>query len=163
MQNKNNAVELIKKFQQLFTNLNHKEIAERLVKLVVTKAVISRAVLVVERDSHLYVEAIASQQDSDLVINGITTSLNRLNYLPHQHIHQVFDSGKAQALDTDQIQLMGAMFTKKGCNACYLHPILENNKTIAVFYMEAEHGLTQLIKAVNELDSVWTFSSLLVR
>ncbi len=163
MQNKNNAVELIKKFQQLFTNLNHKEIAERLVKLVVAKAFISRAVLVVERDSHLYVEAIASQQDSDLLVNGITTSLSRLNYLPHQHIHQVFDSGKPQALDTDQIELMGAMFTKKGCNACYLHPILENNKTIAVFYMEAEHGLAKLIKAVDELDSIWTFSSLLVR
>ena len=104
MQNKNNAVELIKKFQQLFTNLNHKEIAERLVKLVIAKAAVSRAVLVVERDSHLYVEAIASLQESDLLVNGVTTSLSRLNYLPHQHIHQVFDSGKAQALDTDQIQ-----------------------------------------------------------
>lgn len=163
MQNKNNAVELIKKFQQLFTNLNHKEIAERLVKLVVAKAVISRAVLVVERDSHLYVEAIASQQDSELLVSGVTTSLNRLNYLPHQHIHQVFDNGKPQALDSAQIQLLGAMFTQKGCKACYLHPILENNKTIAVFYMEAEQSLAQLIQSVNELDSVWTFSSLLVR
>jgi diguanylate cyclase (GGDEF)-like protein/PAS domain S-box-containing protein len=163
MQNKNNAVELIKKFQQLFNNLNHKEIAERLVKLVIAKAAISRAVLVVERDSHLYVEAIASQQNAELQINGITTSLSRLNYLPHQHIHQVFDSGKAQALDTDQIQLLGAMFTQKGCSACYLHPILENNKTIAVFYVESNQELAELIKAVNELDSVWTFSSLLIR
>src|SRR6187402_3342303 len=124
MQYKNNAVELIKKFQQLFTNLNHKEIAERLVKLIAAKAAISRAVLVVERESHLYVEAIASQQDSGLLVNGISTSLNRLNYLPHQHIYQAFDSSKAQALDTDQIQILGAMFTKKGCKACYLHPIL---------------------------------------
>src|SRR5687767_10475376 len=120
MQNKNNAVELIKKFQQLFSSLNHKEIAERLVKLVATKAVVSRAVLVVERDSHLYVEAIASQQDSDLLVNGISASLNRLNYLPHHHIHQVFDSGKAQTLDAEQIQALGGMFTKKGCTACYL-------------------------------------------
>jgi diguanylate cyclase (GGDEF)-like protein/PAS domain S-box-containing protein len=163
MQNKNNAVELIKKFQRLFNNLNHKEIAERLVKLVIAKAAISRAVLVVERDSHLYVEAIASQRNAELQINGITTSLNRLNYLPHQHIHQVFDSGKAQALDTDQIQPLGAMFTQKGCRACYLHPILENNKTIAVFYVESNQELAGLIKAVNELDSVWTFSSLLIR
>lgn len=163
MQNKNSAVELIKKFQHLFTNLNHKDIAERLVKLVVSKAIISRAVLVVERDSHLYVEAIASQRESDLLVNGITTSLNRLNYLPHQHIHQVFDSGKPKALDTDQIQLLGAMFTKKGCNACYLHPIVEHNKTIAVFYLESERGLAGLIRAVSELDSVWTFSSLLIR
>jgi len=163
MQYKNNAVELIKKFQQLFTNLNHKEIAERLVKLIAAKAAISRAVLVVERESHLYVEAIASQQDSGLLVNGISTSLNRLNYLPHQHIYQAFDSSKAQALDTDQIQILGAMFTKKGCKACYLHPILENNKAIAVFYMETEHGLAELLKATNELESVWTFSSLLIR
>lgn len=163
MQNKNNAVELIKKFQQLFTNLNHKEIAERLVKLVVAKAAISRAVLVVERDGHLYVEAIASQQDNDLLVNGISTSLNRLNYLPHQHIHQAFDSGVARALDTQQIQALGAMFVKKNCTACYLHPILENGKTIAVFYMETEQPLARLLAAVSELDSVWTFSSLLIR
>ena len=163
MQNKNNAVELIKKFQQLFSNLNHKEIAERLIKLVATKAVVSRAVLVVERDSHLYVEAIASQQDSELLVNGISASLNRLNYLPHHHIHQVFDSGKAQTLDAEQIQALGGMFTKKGCTACYLHPILENNKALAVFYMETEKGLTDLLQAVSELDSIWTFSSLLIR
>ena len=47
MQNKNTAVELIKKFQQLFTDLNHKQIAERLVKLVVVKPVVSRVVLIV--------------------------------------------------------------------------------------------------------------------
>ena len=163
MYNKNNAVELIKKFQQLFTNLNHKEIAERLVKLVAAKAIVSRAVLVVERDSHLYVEAIASQQDSDLLVSGISTSLNHLNDLPHHHIHQIFDSGKAQALDADQIHALGLVYIKKGCNACYLHPILENSKTIAVFYMETEQGLINLIKATNELESVWTFSSLLIR
>jgi hypothetical protein len=55
-QSKNTAIELIKKFQQLFTDLNHKQIAERLVKLVIAKETISRAVLIVERDSHLYVE-----------------------------------------------------------------------------------------------------------
>ena len=103
MYNKNNAVELIKKFQQLFTNLNHKEIAERLVKLVAAKAIVSRAVLVVERDSHLYVETIASQQDSDLLVSGISTSLNHLNDLTHHHIHQIFDNGKAQYLYYDKI------------------------------------------------------------
>ena len=163
MQNKNNTVELIKKFQQLFTNLNHKEIAERLVKLVASKAVVSRAVLIVERDNHLYVEAIALQQGSDLLVNGISTSLNRLNYLPHHHIQQVFNSGKPLTLDADQIQTLGGMFTKKGCSACYLHPILENNKTIAVFYIETEQHLTDLTETINELDSVWTFSSLLIR
>ncbi|RYY73192.1 MAG: bifunctional diguanylate cyclase/phosphodiesterase [Gammaproteobacteria bacterium] len=163
MQNKNNAVELIKKFHQLFTNLNHKEIAERLVKLVAAKSTVSRAVLIVERDNHLFVEAIAAQQGSDLQVTGISTALNRLSYLPHHHIHQVFDSGKAQQLDADQINALGSTFTKKGCNACYLRPILENDKTVAVFYMESERQLSDLIQSARDLDSVWTFSTLLIR
>ena len=88
-QSKNTAIELIKKFQQLFTDLNHKQIAERLVKLVIAKKTISRAVLIVERDSHLYVEAIASSGSTEPIVNAIATSLGRLNFLPHQYIHQV--------------------------------------------------------------------------
>lgn len=162
-QSKNTAIELIKKFQQLFTDLNHKQIAERLVKLVIAKETISRAVLIVERDSHLYVEAIASSGTHEPMVNGVATSLSRLNYLPHQYIHQVFDSGQSCALDKEAIDQLGAMFIQKGTNACCLHPIQEKNKTIAVFYMESIHELPQLQKTVSELDTVWTFSSLLVR
>lgn len=163
VQSKNTAIELIKKFQQLFTDLNHKQIAERLVKLVIAKDAISRAVLIVERDSHLYVEAIASSTAQEPMVNGVATSLSRLNYLPHQYIHQVFDSGKPCSLDRQSIDQLGAMFIQKGANACFLHPIHEKNKTIAVFYMESIQDLAQLQKAVSELETVWTFSSLLVR
>lgn len=162
-QSKNTAIELIKKFQQLFTDLNHKQIAERLVKLVIAKKVINRAVLIVERDSHLYVEAIASCGGGKPFINGLATSLSRLNYLPHQYIHQVFDSGRACALDHQAISQLGALFIQKGTHSCFLHPIQEHNKTIAVFYMESADELSQLEKAVTELETVWTFSSLLVR
>lgn len=163
VQSKNTAIELIKKFQQLFTDLNHKQIAERLVKLVIAKEAISRAVLIVERDSHLYVEAIASSGTHEPMVNGVATSLSRLNYLPHQYIHQVFDSGQSCALDKQSIDQLGAMFIQKGTNSCCLHPIQEKNKTIAVFYMESVLELPMLQKAVGELDTVWTFSSLLVR
>ncbi len=163
VQSKNTAIELIKKFQQLFTDLNHKQIAERLVKLVIAKKVISRAVLIVERDSHLYVDAIASSGAHEPMVNGIATSLSRLNFLPHQHIHQVFDSGKPCSLDKQSIAQLGAMFIQKGTNACFLHPIFEKNKTLAVFYMESASELGELQKAVRELETVWTFSSLLVR
>ncbi len=163
VQSKNTAIELIKKFQQLFTDLNHKQIAERLVKLVIAKETISRAVLIVERDSHLYVEAIASSGTQQPMVSGIATSLSRLNYLPHQYIHQVFDSGQPCALDQQAISQLGAMFIQKGTHACFLHPIQEKDKTIAVFYMESTQDLPLLQKAVAELDTVWTFSSLLVR
>src|SRR5690606_18518936 len=55
------------------------------------------------------------------------------------------------------------MATQKGCCGIYIHPILEKNKTIAVFYQETEGDLATLQQAVAELDTVWTFSSLLVR
>lgn len=163
VQSKNTAIELIKKFQQLFTDLNHKQIAERLVKLVIAKETISRAVLIVERDSHLYVEAIASAGTRQPTVSGIATSLSRLNYLPHQYIHQVFDSGQPCALDQHAINQLGALFIQKGTHACFLHPIQEKDKTIAVFYMESTQDLQHLQKAVADLDTVWTFSSLLVR
>lgn len=163
MQTKNTAVELIKKFQQLFTDLNHKQIAERLVKLVIAKSVISRTVLIVERDNHLYVEAIASQRSPEPLVSGIATSLSRLNHLPRQIIHEVFQHSQALALDSNAIFALGASSTQKGCGAAYLHPILESGKTIAVFYQETEGELPELERAIAELDTVWTFSSLLVR
>src|SRR6187551_2623491 len=162
-QSKNTAIELIKKFQQLFTDLNHKQIAERLVKLVIAKKTISRAVLIVERDSHLYVEAIASSGSTEPIVNAIATSLGRLNFLPHQNIQQVFNSGKASAMDEQAVAQHGQLKFQKGTHSCFLYPIQEKNKTIAVFYMESTRELQQLQKAVNELDTVWTFSSLLVR
>jgi diguanylate cyclase (GGDEF)-like protein/PAS domain S-box-containing protein len=163
MQNKNTAVELIKKFQQLFNDLNHKQIAERLVKLVVTKPSISRSVLIVERDGTLFVEAIASQTGTEPFVAAVATALSRLNFLPRQAIIEVFSHGQALALDATEIESMGPMATQKNCTAAYLHPILENNKTIAVFYQESEGRLARLRQAIIELDTVWTFSSLLVR
>jgi diguanylate cyclase (GGDEF)-like protein/PAS domain S-box-containing protein len=160
---KNSTVELIKKFQQLFTDLNHKQIAERLVSLVIAKPAISRAVLIVERDNHLYVEAIATIGRDAPMVNGLATSLARLNYLPHQSIHQVFNSGKPHKLNAREIDTLGTLFTQKGSRACYLHPIHEKNKTIALFYMESEQDLAVLEQTVRELDTIWTFSSLLVR
>jgi len=162
-QTKNTTVELIKKFQQLFTDLNHKQIAERLVKLIIAKDTISRAVLIVERDNHLYVDAIAAATSEEPLVNGIATALNRLHYLPHQQIHDVFHSGTFKTLDELQVQSLGVLFTQEGTKSCYLHPIHEKNKTIAVFYMESERELRHLQKAVAELDTIWTFSSLLVR
>lgn len=163
MQNKNTAVELIKKFQQLFTDLNHKQIAERLVKLVVVKPSVSRSVLIVERDSELYVEAIACQRAPEPLVSGLTTPLARLNYLPRKAIQDVFHQGRPQLLDAQAIAALSPMSTQKGCRGASLHPILEKNKTIAVFYQETQGDLADLQKDVAELDAVWTFSSLLVR
>ncbi len=163
VQTKHSTVGLIKKFQRLFSDLNHKQIAERLVRLVIAKSAISRAVLVVKRDDQLFVEAIASTGHKHPLANSLATPLSRLNYLPHHDIHQAFDSGRPITLDKDVIARMGSLFTQKGAQACYLCPIQEKNRTIALFYLESERDLTQLTQAVDELEAVWVFSSLLIR
>jgi diguanylate cyclase (GGDEF)-like protein/PAS domain S-box-containing protein len=161
-QSQYSAVELIKKFQQLFTDLNHKQIAERLVNLVVTKSIISRAVLIAERDSHLHVEAIATHH-RDTTAQTVSSPLSSFNFLPHQYIHQVFDNGHSCQFDYHQIQQLSSVFTQKGTQSFYLLPILENKKTLAVFYMESEKDLPQLRDAVDQLENIWTLSSLLIR
>ena len=163
MQNKNTAMELVKRFQQLFSDLDHKQIAERLVKLVVVKPVVSRVVLIVKRDARLYVEAIACHRVPSPLVNAMATELSRINYLPRRHIHTIFETALPIALDTVDLVDLDTHSTQHGCRACYLHPILENNKTLAVFYVETEGDLPSLRRTIAELDSVWTFSSLLVR
>ncbi len=163
MPTKNSAVDLIKKFQQLFTDLNHKQIAERLVKLVVTKAAVSRTVLILERDGHHYVEAIACHRVPEPLVTGLATSLARLNHLPRQQIQMVFQSGQPLALDGKAINHLPPSSTQKGCTAAYLYPIRENNKTLAVYYLETEVHLQALLQTVTELETLWSFSPLLVR
>src|SRR5690606_20494549 len=107
MQNKNTAMELVKRFQQLFTDLDHRQIAERLVKLVVVKPVVSRVVLIVKRDERLYVEAIACHRVPSPLVSATATVLSRINYLPHQHIHTVFETALPIALDTLEIAEIG--------------------------------------------------------
>jgi len=165
-QSKHTAVELIKKFQQLFTNLNHKQIAERLVKLVIAKQTIQRVALLIVRDGHIYVEALAHRPhapNTEPSINAIATALSRINNLPTAHIQDVFESGQPLALNRSAMSsLIGKTLPIDTCS-CFLHPICENQKTIAVFYMESRDELTDLQQAVQQLDTVWTFSSLLVR
>jgi len=163
LQSRNSSVELIKKFQQLFTDLNHKQIAERLVKLVIGKPAIRRAVLVVQRDNRLFVEAIATRSANGPLVNGLATALTRLHYLPHQHIQEVFSSHHARKLGSVELANLGPKLTLEGTTAAFLHPILENDKTLAVFYLETDSGLEPLEQAVQELDTVWVFSSLLIR
>lgn len=163
MRTKHSAVELIKKFQQLFTDLNHKQIAERLVKLVVVKPAVSRVALIVERDGRLYVESIAQDHPTEPRINSVATALNKLKLFPHLHIEHVFETGEPLALDTTSRFRLEPDSSPKGCQAGYIYPILENQRAIAAFYIETEYNLSALRKSVDELDTVWAFSGLLVR
>ncbi len=168
MPNKHSAVELIKKFQQLFTDLNHKQIAERLLKLVIAKSLISRAALLVRRDGNVYVEAIALQGDKPTVVS-VTSAIDKLKNLPSQTILESFDqneesiSGPIPAryfCSDDEESFQGCL---PGSNSLALYPIFEKGHVIGLFVLETEEHLPALQQAVSSLEHVWTFSSLLVR
>src|SRR5690606_16003829 len=77
-------------------------------------------------------------------------------------IQTAFETALPIALDAAEIADLDGRSTQRGCRACYLHPIIEHTGTLAVFYVETEGDLPALRRTIAELDSVWTFSSLLV-
>ncbi|TQV68251.1 EAL domain-containing protein [Exilibacterium tricleocarpae] len=162
MQNKNGAVELIRKYQRLFTDLNHRQIAERLVRLVVTKPSFSRVVLVIERDRQLYVEAVGSYRNPQNIV-ALDTEIEKVSRLPVDLIRHCFATAAPQCLDLSSPHPLKHHEYQLGTKALYLHPIVENGRVVAVFHMESETGPVSLSQAVQELESVWVFSALLVR
>ncbi len=162
MQNKRAAVELIKKYQKLFTDLNHSQIAERLVKLVVTRPSFSRVVLVIERDGQLYVEAVGSCRSPHNIIT-FDSELETVSHIPAALIQNCFATATPCSVDLSVAHGLRHSDYQLGSKALYIHPIVENGRVIAVFYMESETGLVTLSQAVQELDAVWAFSALLVR
>lgn len=164
MQTKLTAVELIKRFQRLFTDLNHKQIAERLVKLVMAKPAVSRVALIIERDRRLFVESIARiGTHSQTEIDTLATALHKLKGFPHNQIDRVFKEGQAIALDHSAIIRIGHDIMPKGVRSAYLYPIFEHDRPIAAFYLESRDDLPALETSVQELDTVWAFSGLLAR
>src|SRR5690625_6664918 len=107
MSDKPTAVELIRKFQQLFSDLNHKQIAERLVKLVVVKPAVSRVAFIVLRDDKLYVQAVAQHQPGEPRVNSLATALDKLKLFPSAHIKHVFSTGDRSEEHTSELQSRG--------------------------------------------------------
>ena len=103
MQNKSGAVDLIRKFQQLFKDLNQKQIAERLIKLVMAKSAVSRAMLIVDRDDQLMVETVGTP-NSDQVVS-LSRPMAQLQHLPVNLIRDCFVSG--EQLDDNIANIVG--------------------------------------------------------
>jgi diguanylate cyclase (GGDEF)-like protein/PAS domain S-box-containing protein len=162
-QGKVSAVDLIKKFQQLFTDLNHNQIADRLVKLIVSNNAIYRAALITEKNSELQLEAIASDQENTSHRAHINSPLSKVDFLPNQPIQQAFDSGRCFYLDKNLLDnLLNKSSLQTTISSCAL-PILDKQNTIAVFYIESTQAIQLLKKAVDELATLWTFSAMLIR
>lgn len=172
MQMKHGAVELIRKFQRLFTDLDHKQIVERLVKLVTDQSAVSRCVLVVRRNDNFFVEGIGLP---DSVVS-LSNPLNSLNNLPHTLIRNGFEAGRAIAINLDgeiqdeslaaHAQLVTADIddhqVQDETRSIWLQPIGDEKQPIALFYCESESDLKVLVNAVKKLETVWVFSELMI-
>lgn len=157
------AVELIKKFQQLFTDLDQKQIAERLLSLVIAKPRVQRAALLIARDKQIYVDALAERIGDNIIISATASILNRSKTLPGHLIEDIFSTGQDLALDERAIGAQAGNNIPLDTRACLFLPIRENDSTIAVFYLESTDTLAELQKEAKQLDSLWAFSALLVR
>lgn len=162
-QSKYTAVELIKKFQQLFTNLNHKQIAERLLQLIMAKARVQRAALLVNRDGLIYVEAVATRSGAQTRVTPIASPLTRIKNLPEALIEECFAQGELLALNRNNISHLIGKTLEVDAQACVLQPICDDERCLAVFYLESHTDLAALQPSVNELETLWTFSGLLIR
>ncbi len=161
MHSKHGAVELIRKFQRLFKNLDHKQIVERLVKLAASQVSIDRCVLIVNRDltcqdQQLYVEAIG--QPGSAV--SISAPLENLNNLPHDLIALTFQQGELRLLDQPSSDAPDSVAGRVRSYA--LQPVGGGDGTIAVYYCESSHPLADLQAAMLDMENLWLFSELLL-
>ncbi len=161
LSSKPSALALTRRFQQLFSQLDHSQIGERLVQLVIAKPAISRVLLVLIRQGKLYVEAIATAGPEPLV-RSLGSELKHLSYLPHNAIEAQFTHPEARSIDSHELASLGVNASQKGALGAYLQPIVIDDHCQALFYLETQAGTAALERSLQELDSLWLFSSLLV-
>lgn len=158
MQLKQGAVELIRKFQKLFTDLDHKQIVERLVKLVVDQPAIHRCVLIVKRDGDLFVEAIGLPGS---VVN-LSNALNTLNKLPHPTIRDSFLNCQPVALEVKDVESISSADVSPDTRSIWLQPVGDSSQPFAMFYCESKESPEDLQGAIQNLESTWLFSELMI-
>lgn len=161
---KSSTVELLRKFQQLFSDLNHQEIGERLVNLVVQKQSITRAALVVNFDEQLLVKAVGSKNldTRETTLRSLSTPLSRLSNLPYALIKEAIATNTLYSQNLSNADALST-HSKTPPQSIYILPVSEGRQTIAAFYIECLEPLAVLQTKVDELENVWAFSSLLIR
>lgn len=153
------AAELIKIFQHLFADLDHVQVIERLTRLVIQDARVSRVLLCLPHEDQVWVEAVARDADKIVTPKVIYT---RIRDIPHGHILDTLESGRPFSADYVQgVPPVGNV--AEGCGSAYIQPVLANDKTLGVFYLESSGSLMDLEQAVHDLAPVWLFSGFLLR
>lgn len=142
------VVSLIRKFQNLFSQLDHQQIAERLLKQVIAQPFVSRCSLLLQRDGQLWVEASASQVEVTSIAAVITEQ--------HNLCDQLIDLAFSAA------EVVGREFESPAddIRSVVIQPIGEG--PIAAYYIESSLPLALLRTKLNSLRAVWQFSELLL-
>jgi diguanylate cyclase (GGDEF)-like protein/PAS domain S-box-containing protein len=154
------AAKLIEQVQQLFTDLDHDQVIERLARLVIADPTVSRLAICMLHDDQIHIEALAQNQDKVI--------LPRVNYkklynVPHRQIRQTLESGQPFCADTRFSAAIRASYYLSGTRAIHLQPVLHQGKVLAVYYMESRASVEQLEKTVRRLEPVWLLSTFLIR
>ncbi|HEY7883350.1 MAG TPA: EAL domain-containing protein [Cellvibrionaceae bacterium] len=164
MQSKQNAVELIRKYQQLFTELNHQQIAERLVSLVAARPSLCRVALLVVRRETLYTEAIARVDDSGkLQAQNIARPLSSTKNLPATFIQQHFAIERSHITESHLVPVEHSHKLSADVMSVAMVPIDECGEVIAAYYIESQLPPAELSAQLAQLESTWLLSSLMVR
>ena len=154
------AAELIKKFYQLFTDLDHNQIIERLTRLVIADPAVSRVVLIIPQDDQIRIEAIAQSQ-TNIVLPKV--SFQQLKDIPHKAIASSIESGQPVCLEVGYSQDIHLKDYRAGTKAVYIYPVLDKSGVMGVYYLESNHSLDYLESSVQSLEPVWMFSGFLMR
>ncbi len=158
MQDNVATAELIKKFYQLFVDLDQEQVLARLVQLVQSNDCISRVILCLKSHGHINVEAISQSRKQPITPN---LNFRNLHNIPHKGISDSFDSGQPACADLlmERDQAHNAL---PGTRSFYIYPIVDRGQALAVYYLESQSGLDELEAAVQALEPMWMFSSFLL-
>lgn len=145
MQDNAATAELIKKFYQLFVDLDQERAFARLVEVVQNEPSICRAILCLKNHSSINVEAIAQRNKKP-----VTPNLNYRNLqdIPHKNIAESFVNGQPICSDLLSSRLIGKTDTLAGTRSIYIYPIVEREQVLAVFYLESQAELDELAPAL---------------
>lgn len=168
-QKADSAFELIRRFQQLFTDLSPNQIVERLLRLVAAQPDITRAVLVIRRDNDVFVEAVAQSRldaSPDIAV-GLSSNLGDFRGVPQSAIRDCFLRDEHYALpmlyDVSGTHGLSDADYQSGTQSFLLQPIVDGKQVVALIYCESEGPLSALQASVTSLDPLWVFSALLIR
>jgi diguanylate cyclase (GGDEF)-like protein/PAS domain S-box-containing protein len=154
------AAELITKFQQLFTDLDHDQIIERLTRSVIADSAVSRVVLFISQDDQVRVEAVAQSQ-REVVLPRV--NFRKLHNIPHKLIRQTFVSGQPIAADLRHFAALSPGQCMNDTQAIYLHPVMDGDRVQALYLIESQESVETLEAAIAALEPVWLFSTFLMR